>query len=243
MTNSHKWLTIVPHIRPSGDSSKADIPNSQLSKDEEFTMSEKAQVYVVDPDVEARTIFRSFSATLGVPVSDCASASDFLSYDLDTISGCLVIDSWLPDMDGVTLLRRIASEDTGIPVIMTSATADVRLAVRAMKAGAIEFLEKPFSYSEMLSCVRRALHTGSQREAQGRERARVSEQFTLLTERQREVLELMVAGKANTIIAEELGISHRTVESHRAQIREKLRLHTLPAIVKFAMAAGMTHQS
>jgi hypothetical protein len=106
MTNSHKWLTIVPHIRPSGDSSKADIPNSQLSKDEEFTMSEKAQVYVVDPDVEARTIFRSFSATLGVPVSDCASASDFLSYDLDTISGCLVIDSWLPDMDGVTLLRR-----------------------------------------------------------------------------------------------------------------------------------------
>jgi two-component system response regulator FixJ len=152
---------------------------------------------------------------------------------------CLIADIRMPDMDGLALQEELVRLKAGIPVIIITGHGDVGLAVRAMKAGAVDFIEKPFDNTSLLEAVTRAVATG--REARGK--ASQSEEATArvaaLSARERQVLQLLVAGKPNKVIAYELSISPRTVEIHRANVMDKMQAKSLSELVRLAIAAGI----
>jgi two-component system response regulator FixJ len=194
-------------------------------------------VHIVDDD---EAVSRSLALLLGslgmvTRTYDCAEA---LLDQIDTIApGCLVVDVRMPGMDGLELQMELQERGCTMPVVVVTGHADVGLAVKAMKAGALDFIEKPYSEEELLRAVRTALarhaddrHVGVMTEAA---RARIA----VLTPREREVLGRLVEGRPNKVIAHELGISPRTVEIHRANMMEKLGCRSLAEAVRVAIAA------
>ncbi|MGZ5826954.1 MAG: response regulator transcription factor [Xanthobacteraceae bacterium] len=151
--------------------------------------------------------------------------------------GCLVTDIRMPEMDGLELQEEIAKRGIDLPVVIMTGHGDVPLAVRAMKAGAMDFVEKPFDDEAMLASVQRALLVGHQERARLAEAKAAQELIALLTPRERNVLEKLVAGRSNKVAAYELGISPRTIEIHRANIIHNMHARSLSEVVRIALAA------
>jgi len=202
-------------------------------------MTSDQTVYVIDDDDAARDSLAFLFRTAEVDVRTYASATEFLAAAPALTGGCVVTDVRMPQMDGLELLRRLRALDLGLPVIVLTGHGDIPLAVEAMKAGAADFFEKPFNDDAMLAAVRRAL--GREREDRTRdtERAAVKERIETLSARERQVLEGLVAGKANKNIAFDLGISARTVEIYRANVMTKMKAASLSELVRMALGAGL----
>jgi two-component system response regulator FixJ len=199
-------------------------------------MTATIEIHVVDDDAAVRDSVRMLLQCSGFPVRTHASARAFLAA-ADTLAGCVLTDVRMPEMDGLELQRMLNERGLRIPVIMMTGQGDVPLAVRAMRAGAVDFLEKPLDDERLLDSVRRALEEGGRRRDALSMIAVAAVRLGVLTPREREVLDLLIAGLSNKAIGNELGTSPRTIEVHRARILEKLNAHSLPDLVRLVLAA------
>jgi len=195
-------------------------------------------VHIIDDDPAIRDSLALLLQSSGLKAVAYPSAESFLAVALDG-PGCLVLDVRMPGMGGLALQEELARRDRRIPVIVVTGHADVPLAVRAMKAGAVDFVEKPFDHEALLAAVRKALDLGIETARITARDEEVQRRVGLLTPREREVLDALIAGKPNKIIARELSISHRTVEIHRARVMEKMRARTLSELVRMGLSVGI----
>jgi two-component system response regulator FixJ len=195
--------------------------------------SEKqGSVFIVDDDALVR---RSLQATLslaGFNVVQFASAQQFLAQTTPDQSGCVLADVRMPGMDGLTLQEELFKRHSSMSVIIITGHADVPLAVRAMKAGALDVLEKPFSNEKLIARVNSALAIASDKATEASFRDRLSQKLQMLSDRERDVLKLVVEGYSNREIAQALAISQRTVDIHRARVMEKLEAGSLAELVR-----------
>ena len=199
------------------------------------------KIVIVDDDEAIRDSLCVLLETRGFAVQAYASGPEFLRALDPASEGCLLIDMRMPVMDGLEVQKELAARGSKLAVIMMTAHGDVTLAVRAMKAGAVDFLEKPLEPELLLKAVRAALHHGPrpQRSAAGEDMAHAETCFAQLTAREREVLQRLVAGRSNKAIAYELDISPRTVEMHRAHVMQKMKAESLSQLVRMALALGI----
>ena len=200
-------------------------------------MTKNPKILVVDDDDAMRDSIRVLLEAAGFAVKDYASAKAFL---LDNVpaNSCLIADIRMPEMDGLELQEEIVRRGIELPVIIMTGHGDVPLAVRAMKAGAIDFIEKPFDERNLLEAINLALHVGESNRNKAAEIKAAQDLIALLTPRERHVLDQLVAGRSNKIAAYELGISPRTIEIHRAHIMDKMNARSLSDLVRIAIAAG-----
>ncbi len=198
-------------------------------------MTNDAMVHVVDDDLAVRRSLAFLLASDGLPVRLHESATAFLEVIADPASGCVVTDVRMPDIDGLELLRRLKEAGSRLPVIVMTGHADVPMAVEAMKEGAVDFLEKPFSDDTFLATVHQALSRQEKSSHHGAQVTQVQARFDSLSERERQVLDGLVAGKANKVIAYDLGISPRTVEIYRANVMAKMQARSLSELVRLAL--------
>lgn len=203
-------------------------------------MTDNRVVHIVDDDEGVRQSLAFMLSSAGLAVRVYESATAFLA-GLDAAqSGCLITDIRMPDMTGIDLLRHIRTKASSLPAIVITGHGDVALAVQAMKAGAIDFIEKPFDEQAILDAVHRAL---KQTEEGDGDLAAVTARLGSLSERERQVLEGLVAGQANKVIAATLGISPRTVEVYRANLMAKMEAKSLSDLIRMAVLAHMPVQS
>jgi len=193
-------------------------------------------VFVVDDDVDIRDSMRMLLEVAGFKVRSFTSAKHFLADDHPK-HGCLIADIRMPDMSGLELQEEVTRRHIDLPVIIITGHGDVPLAVQAMKAGAIDFLEKPFSEDMILTSVRRALEIGSRARGRAAETRAAKDLLSALTPRERGVLDRLVQGRSNKVVAHELGISPRTVEIHRAHIMSKMEASSLSDLVRLVLTA------
>jgi two-component system, LuxR family, response regulator FixJ len=193
-------------------------------------------IFVVDDDADIRDSMQLLLEVAGFKVRNYTSARQFLDEDSPK-NGCLVADIRMPDMSGLELQEEVARRRLDLPVIIMTGHGDVPLAVRALKAGAVDFLEKPFDDEKMLSSVRRALEIGSRVRSRNAEHVAAKNLLASLTPRERGVLYKLVQGRSNKVVAYELGISPRTVEIHRAHIMGKMEASSLSDLVRVVLAA------
>ncbi len=200
-------------------------------------MTNKLQIIVVDDDADVRDSMRALLEAAGYGVRDYASANEFLT-DPYTASGCLIADIRMAGMDGLELQQEVVRRGLDLPVIIITGHGDVPLAVRAMKAGAMDFIEKPFDDETILASIQRALEVGQRERDKSAEVRAAKQLLDLLTPREHSVLEQLVSGRSNKVAAYELGISPRTVEIHRAHIMSKMKARNLSDLVRIALAAN-----
>ena len=199
-------------------------------------------VHVVDDDEAVRRSLAMLLASTGLTTKAYGSAEAVLvaARELDGLAmGCVVVDVRMPGMDGISLMEALRREGVTLPVVVVTGHGDIPLAVRAMRAGALDFIEKPYSEDRILDAVETALEAVRVADQRRVLLAQAQARVAGLSPREREVLAALVAGKANKVIGFELGISPRTVEVHRAKLMEKLRVRSLPEAVRIALAAGM----
>jgi two-component system response regulator FixJ len=201
------------------------------------SVTDDLQIFVVDDDADIRDSMMMLLEGAGFAVRAFASARQFLA-DTGAKLGCVVADIRMPDMSGLELQEEIARRHAGLPVIIITGHGDVPLAVRAMKAGAIDFIEKPFDDEKMIAGIRRALDAGVESRNRSAGTKAATDQLALLTPRERGVLDKLVQGRSNKIVAYELGISPRTVEIHRAHVMDKMNASSLSDLVRVVLAAG-----
>jgi FixJ family two-component response regulator len=195
-------------------------------------------VYVVDDDPAMRSSLRWLIESVGLTVRTCSSAQEFLrTYDAND-PGCLVLDVRMPGMSGLDLQNELQARKLQIPILIITGYAEVPLAVRAMKAGAFDFIEKPFSDQTLLDRIRAAVAHDDVIRKQLALRAEVRERMRLLTPRERDVAIRVVAGKSNKVIASELNLSTKTVEVHRAHVMEKLQVTCLADLIRMFLLAN-----
>jgi two-component system response regulator FixJ len=195
--------------------------------------------FVVEDDEAFRDSLKALLESAGLAVETYASGEEFLqAHDSDRY-GCLLLDIRMPGIGGLELLEKLAAAKTNLPVIIMTSHGDVPKAVKAMKAGAVDFLEKPFRDEVVLGCISHALEKGRQSQAKADFAARSAAAIARLTARERQVFEQLVAGRSNKRVAQELGVSPRTVEIHRAWIMEKTQAKNLAHLVRMALPAGI----
>jgi two-component system response regulator FixJ len=198
-------------------------------------MQSDVAVHVVDDDVAVRKSLAFLLASEGISVRLHESATGFLDDAPGIEAGCIVTDVRMPGIDGIELIRRLKERGIALPVIVMTGHADVPMAVEAMKEGAVDFLEKPFGDEVFLAAVRSALARQERNSHHGTQVAEIQGRFDALSERERQVLEGLVAGKANKVIAYDLGISPRTVEIYRANVMAKMQAKSLSELVRLAL--------
>ena len=196
----------------------------------------ETEILIVDDDAAVRDSLRALLESSGLAVREFDSAKALLASPLLGESACVVADIRMPDMDGLALQEELIKRRIGLPVIIVTGHGDVALAVRAMKAGAVDFIEKPFDEQWMLDSVGRALNVSKESRSQASLAQAAESRISLLTGRERQVLEHLVAGRANKVIAHELDISPRTVEIHRAHLMEKMQARSLSDLIRLALA-------
>lgn len=201
-------------------------------------MSSSQIVHVIDDDVAVRQSMAFLLSTAGYAVRVHESAVAFLQALPDSEDGCVITDIRMPGMDGLELQGHLKSMKVGLPVIVITGHGDIALAVQAMKAGAIDFIEKPFDDDILLAAIRSALARNLHNVEREAQFAEIGRRLQSLSDREREVLEGLVAGKPNKIIAHDLGISARTVEVYRANVMTKMRADSLSELVRMAILSG-----
>jgi FixJ family two-component response regulator len=200
--------------------------------------SERPVVFVLDDDPSVREALFSLLRSAGLQVSVFESAAEFLQAKMPDSPACLVLDLQLPDISGLELQRELAKAN-GPPIVFISGHADISSSVRAMKAGAIEFLPKPFSDQELLTAVQSAIVQDQGARRTRSELADLQKSYALLSTREREVLPLVVDGLTNKQSAAKLGIAEITLQVHRAQIMRKMRAQSVPELVRMAGKLGI----
>jgi len=205
-------------------------------------MTTESTVFVVDDDAYVRDSIRVLLESENFAVQDYASAKQFLAEQV-VQGGCLIADIRMPEMDGLALQEEIVKRGVDLPVIFITGHGDVPLAVRAMKAGAVDFLEKVFDGATLLASVRRALESRTHARNVAAEMKTAKKLVALLTPREHQVLVHLVAGHSNKIAAYELGISPRTVEIHRAHIIDKMNANNLSDVVRIALTASWSRDA
>ena len=203
-------------------------------------MSDPARVFVVDDDQGMRESLRFLLESAGFAVETFASARDFLEAGGAGKSGCLVADVRMPEMNGLELQEKLAAEGARLPVILMTGHADVPMAVGAMRAGAADFIEKPFADEALIASIRRALAPAPERgrPAAPAVPADLARRLAKLTPREREVLDHLVRGSQHKVIAHALNISPRTIEVHRARIMQKMEARNLAHLVQLVLTGG-----
>jgi FixJ family two-component response regulator len=196
-------------------------------------MTNTTNVYVVDDDEAVRKSLRMLLKTEGYNVATFSSADEFLTMCNQETSGCIILDVNMPDMDGPALQEELNRRGLLLPIIFLTGQGSIPLTVRALKAGASDFLTKPVDGTELLACVNQALIKCEELKIQAAELQAKALLLATLTEREREIMSLIVAGLANKEIAERLDISSRTVENHRAHIMEKTGASNLRELIAF----------
>ena len=193
-----------------------------------------AVVFIVDDDPSMRAALEDLVGSVGLTVRAFASPQEFLASERPDAPGCLVLDVRLPGMSGLTFQKELARVGVDLPVIFITGHGDIPMSVRAMKAGAVEFLTKPFHDQDLLD----AIHTGVERDRERRREAvlvaELQERYATLTERERQIMTLVVIGRANKQIAGELDLSEMTVKVHRGQVMRKMQAGSLPELVRMA---------
>ena len=199
-------------------------------------MPERRHVHIVDDDEALRDSIKVMLEASGYTCFTHESAAAFLDCE-KLAADCALVDVRMPEMNGLALLAELSARKISMPVIIMTGFADVPLAVQAMKAGAVDFIEKPTPPAALIDAVQRALANRAAGDAELREaRAR----FERLTDREMDVLKLLIAGDPNKIVAHKLGISPRTVEIHRGRLMEKTQAKSLAELVRMALAAGIS---
>ncbi len=201
--------------------------------------SEKAIVHVIDDDEAFRQSLAFLLQAAKLEVKTYSSAMAFLDALPDTTASCVITDVRMPGMSGVDLLRRLKELKIGVPVIVITGHGDVALAVEAMKVGAVDFLEKPFDDDVLLASVQSALKRQDGETKRHIERLEIEGRLAGLSNRERDVLGGLVAGRANKQIAFDLGISPRTVEIYRANLMNKMKAGSLSDLVRMALIVGI----
>ncbi len=193
------------------------------------------KVFIVDDDPPVRESIALLVRSIGLEPEEYDSATEFLdAYEVDR-PGCLVLDVRMPGMSGIELQKRLIAAGSTLPIIFITGHGDVPLAVQAIRAGALDFIEKPFRDQELLDRVQEALDQEAALRRRQREIEKLHERFAELTQREREVLDFVVRGEANKVIANRLGVSQRTVEIHRANVMRKTGAESLAALVRMAV--------
>lgn len=203
-------------------------------------MANEARVFVVDDEDAIRDSLQALLEVAGFEVRCFDSAVTFLKEMGADQTGCLLADVRMPDMSGLELQARISKSCPGLAVVIMTGHADVPMAVQAMKAGAVDFIEKPFAEDALLAAVRRAVDRSNRQGRQAAEREVGAAKLDSLSVRERQVLAGLVAGHPNKVIAHRLQISPRTVEIYRARLMDKMQAHSLPELVRMAVLAGVT---
>lgn len=203
-------------------------------------MADGQVVHIIDDDQDVRQSMAFLLGAAGLAVRVHESATSFVDGLATVQDGCIVTDVRMPGMDGMELLRQLKAVGSQLPVVVMTGHGDISLAVQAMKSGAVDFIEKPFDDEMMLSAITSALARRRSEREEGSAVSEVHARLKLLTERERQVLDGLVAGKPNKIIAYDLGISARTVEIYRANVMSKMQAGSLSALVRMALKANLS---
>jgi FixJ family two-component response regulator len=195
-------------------------------------------VFIVDDDQEVREAIQLLMKSVGLEARSFDSAQTYLAQFDPGHPGCLILDVRMKGMSGLDLQQRLAQAPIHPPVIIITGHGDVPMAVRAVKAGAVDFIEKPFNDQTLLDAVHRAFDQDARNRGQASRLADIEERLTRLTPREREILDQVIAGKRNKVISLDLGISQSTVEAHRAKVMEKMEARSLSDLMRMMMAIG-----
>ncbi len=200
-------------------------------------------IYIIDDDDAVRLSLQFMLKAAGITARTFESAKAFMEVLPQIDSGCVVTDVRMPEITGIELLRHIVKTSPDLPVIVITGHGDISLAVEAMKIGAVDFLEKPFDGQQLLTAVRSALSREADTGKRKADLVEIQDKLAALSNRERQVLEGLVAGSANKNIAFDLGISPRTVEIYRANLMTKMAANSLSDLVRMAMLAGIMADS
>ena len=202
---------------------------------DEISPDQNPTAYVVDDDESIRTLWRWLMESNGIAVKTFATAAEFIEFYRSGSAGCLVLDLKLPGMSGLELQEYLNGRGIEIPIVFVTGHGDVPAAVSALKGGAVDFIQKPFSHREVLAIIANAFQRDAELRDKRTRRSRIAGRLATLTEREREVLQRIIEGKPNKIIASELDISVKTVEFHRAKVMEKAGVDSVAELVQVAM--------
>jgi FixJ family two-component response regulator len=200
-------------------------------------VSEQATVFVVDHAPEACQTVGTLAASVGLNIESCASAREFLEKYDPQRPGCLVAEVILPGMTGLALQERLAAIDVSLPIIFTTAHAEVSTATRAMRAGAFDFFDKPFSQHSLLESIQQAIDVDRRRRRELAVRRELAARVAKLTNRQRQVMRLLAKGVSTKAIASQLELSPKTVDNHRASVMEKMGAGNVAQLVRLMVRA------
>ncbi|MBV2121859.1 MAG: response regulator transcription factor [Candidatus Thiodiazotropha sp. (ex Ctena orbiculata)] len=203
-------------------------------------MSNRPTVFVVDDDQAMRNSLKWLIESVSMQVETFESANAFIQSYYPGRSGCLLLDVRMPGMSGLELQEYLKVNQIAIPVIIITGHGDVPMAVRAMKAGAVDFIEKPFNDELLLESIRHAMAVDAKQRDMQSQRAEIATRLARLTPREHEVMLMVTNGKANKEIATSLGVSSKTVEAHRARVMEKMEADSLAELVRMAINANLT---
>ncbi|MEJ0091670.1 MAG: response regulator transcription factor [Limisphaerales bacterium] len=200
-------------------------------------------VFIVDDDLSVRRSTERLIRSAGLNVQTFTSAEEFLKHPKPEGPACLVLDVRMPKLSGMDLQRELTQSGIHIPIIFITGHGDIPMSVRAMKAGAVEFLTKPFKSRSLLDAVHAAIDRDRSAHKQRNEIGELRERYEQLTPREREVMVLVAAGLLNKQVAGELATTERTIKFHRAHIMQKMRAESLADLVRMTEKLGVTHQS
>ncbi|MBR0898285.1 response regulator transcription factor [Bradyrhizobium tropiciagri] len=204
-----------------------------------LTNAEDPIVFVVDDDASVRDALNNLFRSVGLRTAVFGSAHEFLQHKLPDVPSCLILDIRLPRLSGLDFQAELAKADIHIPIIFMTGHGDIPMTVRAMKAGAIDFLTKPFRDQDMLDAVTTAIKRDKSRRDDARVLARLRAAFAALTPRERQIMSLVTAGLMNKQVAAEIGVAEITVKIHRGHIMRKMAAKSLPDLVRMAQTLGI----
>lgn len=199
-------------------------------------MSDQPSVFVVDDDEQVRSALTLLMESVGLKSESFTSAQEFLDQFDAAKSGCIILDVRMPGISGLDLQARLTAEKIYPPIIIITGHGDVPMAVRAVRAGAVDFIEKPFNNQSMLDSVHRAIELDAVQRGESSRLQDIEQHYSALTPREKEVLQCVIEGKRNKIIAFEMNISQSTVEAHRSKVMEKMSATSLSDLMRMALS-------